>query len=321
MSKFRKYYILAPLLVLAVSWYPLTMGVQVLGDMLQDGTVRGEAYPKYIIPYTPISLGILAGTLAMPLMLKRRRFALPAASSLSLGVFFLSEFLMERLVIVTTTLTTTLESWQMFMCYQPADSFETRTWNEINVLIGEYSPAFKLHFYFISLVLILSVLNALYGFGHMLLTGDTSRKRALILQSLCALLFLGLCIFACFTAFFRGGELTISSLSALLMCLFFLVFGVTAGVFLGSFLLKKRPLFSVVLPSLSASAVTLIMYLCEMVLLSGHLYRFGTSPIFRSLGSLVLAPADILLILLSGVLCAGILRGICNPRQQRRRSK
>ena len=311
MSKFRKYYILILLLVLAASWYPLSMGAQVLGDMLREGTVRGEAYPKYIIPYTPISLGVIAGALAMPLLLKlRQRHALPAASALSLGVFFLSELLLERLVIVTTTVTTTLESWQMYMCYQPPGGYETRTWNEVNVLIGEYSPAFKLHFYFISLVLILSLLNALYGFGHMLLTGDTSRKRALMLQSLSSLVFLGLCVFACFTAFFRGGELTVSPVSTLLMCLFFLVFGVTVGIFLGSFLLEKRPLFSIVLPALSASAVTLMMYLCEMVLLSGHLYRFGTGLFFRGLGPLVLAPADILLVLLSGVLCGGIMHRI-----------
>lgn len=311
MSKFRKYYILILLLVLAASWYPLSMGAQVLGDMLRERTVRGDAYPKYIIPYTPISLGVIAGALAMPLLLKlRQRHALPAASALSLGVFFLSELLLERLVIVTTTVTTTLESWQMYMCYQPPGGYETRTWNEVNVLIGEYSPAFKLHFYFISLVLILSLLNALYGFGHMLLTGDTSRKRALMLQSLSSLVFLGLCVFACFTAFFRGGELTVSPVSALLMCLFFLVFGVTVGIFLGSFLLEKRPLFSIVLPALSASAVTLMMYLCEMVLLSGHLYRFGTGLFFRGLGPLVLAPADILLVLLSGVLYGGIMHRI-----------
>lgn len=311
MSKFRKYYILILLLVLAASWYPLSMGAKVLGDMLREGTVRGDAYPKYIIPYTPISLGVIAGALAMPLLLKLRQcHALPAASALSLGVFFLSELLLERLVIVTTTVTTTLESWQMYMCYQPPGGYETRTWNEVNVLIGKYSPAFKLHFYFISLVLILSLLNALYGFGHMLLTGDTSRKRALMLQSLSSLVFLGLCVFACFTAFFRGGELTVSPVSALLMCLFFLVFGVTVGIFLGSFLLEKRPLFSIVLPALSASAVTLMMYLCEMVLLSGHLYRFGTGLFFRGLGPLVLAPADILLVLLSGVLCGGIMHRI-----------
>lgn len=43
MSKFRKYYILILLLVLAASWYPLSMGAQVLGDMLREGTVRGSS--------------------------------------------------------------------------------------------------------------------------------------------------------------------------------------------------------------------------------------------------------------------------------------
>ncbi len=42
--------------------------------------------------------------------------------------------------------------------------------------MGEYSPAFKLHFYLISVVLLLVILNSLYGFGQMLQSGETKRK-------------------------------------------------------------------------------------------------------------------------------------------------
>ena len=77
-------------------------------------------------------------------------------------VFFVSELLLERMVTVTRTVTgiavLDLEDWQMFMCYISPTSYEERTWTEVDVLMGEYSPAFKLHFYMISFVLIISFL-------------------------------------------------------------------------------------------------------------------------------------------------------------------
>ena len=50
---------------------------------------------------------------------------------------------------------------------------------------------------------------------------------------------IGMCIWACFTSFYRGGELNVSALSALLMSVFFTLLGVTLGVFTGSFTLGK----------------------------------------------------------------------------------
>ena len=44
----------------------------------------------------------------------------------------------------------------------------------------------------------------------------------------------------------------------------------------------------------------MVMYIGEMLLLSGNLYRFGSGWFFDGLGVLVLAPADILVILVSG---------------------
>jgi len=74
-------------------------------------------------------------------------------------------------------------------------------------------------------------------------------------------------------------------------------------VFAGSFLLGKGNLLSVGLPAISASAMTLLMYLGEMILLQGHLYRFGTSAFFRRIPGIVLAPVDLLIIVCSGALC------------------
>ncbi len=314
MTNFKKFYLFSVIGVFIASFYPLYMGVKVVVDMLRAGTVLAENYPKYIIPYTPISLAVIIAVLLLPLLMKyTKKFALAAASTLSLVAFFVSELLLENKVIVTSTVKTTLESWQMFMCYVPPDGYQTRTWRAVDVLIGDYSPAFKIHFYIISLILILALLNCFYGFAQMIITKNKSRQKALVIQSVSTALFLGLCILACFTAFFRDGEITVSALSALLMSLFFIVFGVTAGVYVGSFLLEKKKTFSVLLPSIVASVVTLIMYIGEMILLSGHLYRFGSRLLFDGLNGIVLAPIDILVIIASGCITSAICFTLSKP--------
>ena len=306
---------------LAASFYPILMGIRVVSNMILNGAVNEKNYPKYIIPYAPIAVAVIVAVIIMPLLLKHvKKHSFLIASALSLAVYFVAEFLLESRVIVTSTVDTTLESWQMFMCYVPPDGFLTRPWTPVDILIGDYSPTFKIHFYMISVVLILSIINCLYGFGQMIRKKDSSRQKALIIQSICTALFLGLCILACFTAFFRDGELTVSPLSAFLMMLFFIVLGITAGVYSGSFLLGKKKAVSVLLPSLSASLVTLAMYIGEMFLLSGNLYRFGEGFFFEGIPNIALAPIDLLVIILSGVINALICR-ILNGKQKQERVK
>ena len=312
---FRRFYVLSLFGVLLAAAWPLCMGMRVVRDMVVQGTVMVVDYPKYIIPYLPVSLAVIIGVALMPLLIGYcRKYALLAASGVGLGVFFASELVLENLVIVTDTMATTLESWQMYMCYVPPEMFETRTWRAIDVLIGEYSPWFKLHFYIIAIVLIFAFLNCFYGFGQMILSGKRERLRHLILQSVAAVLFLGLCIFACFTAFYRTGEITVSPISAFLMCLFFTVFGVTMGIFTASFLTKHQSSVVLSVSASVASAVTLIMYIGELILLSGHLYRLGNGVLFEGLGVLVLAPIDLIVILLSGVITVVALKLIANRK-------
>ena len=304
----NRYYLCSLAGVLIASFYPIWMGIKVVSDMIRFGTVYAEDYPKYIIPYTPIALAVIIGVALMPILVKKlEKLALTAGTGVSLIVFFASELMLESMVTVTRTFTgifSTLEGWQMYMCYIPPDMFEERTWTEVDVLMGEYSPAFKLHFYVISVVLIISILNCFYGFAKMIVTGDTSRKKTLILQSVASAAFLGMCIWACFTAFYRNGDITVSPLSAVLMCTFFLLFGVTVGIYVASFTIGKKKLYSLWIPSLSASVVTLVMYIGEMVLLSGNLYRFGEGFFFDGIKGIVLAPVDIAVVLLSGAITA-----------------
>lgn len=312
-KQYRRYYLLSCIGVLLASYYPLSMGIRVITDMIADGTVFKENYPKYIIPYTPICLAVFIGVLLMPICMKGcKQFSLVGGAVIATGAFFALETLFEQKVVVTTAETVTkLEDWQMYMCYMPPEGWgETvttyKTQTAVDILMGNYNPAFKLHFYIISVVLILSVLNCFYGFGHMIQTGEKKRCKALILQSVCSVTFLGLCILACFTAFWRDGNIRVSPLSAVLMTVFFVLLGVTVGVFVGSFLLGKQKMLAIGIPAVIASAMTLFMYIGEMILLHGHLYRFGEGMLFHPISGIVLAPIDLLIILMAGCAAAWI---------------
>lgn len=297
---FRKYYYLCLAIILVLSIYPLYMGFKVLIDYVQFGHVLGRNYHKYLIPYTPICLSLLLGSALLPLSLRQKKYGQLTLTTLCVAVFFAFEFLLERLVIVGPDLLTQLESWQMYMCYVPYGNHQTTA---IEILMGNYSPTFKLHFYMISVLLILTVINCVYGFGKLIRTGDNSRKESLTLQTIATALFLGLCILACFTAFFRTGTILVSPLSAFLMGLFFITLGVTGGIYTLSFL-TKCPRRWAALPAAVSAALTLAMYIGEMCVLRGHLYRFGTGWFFEPMGVLVLAPVDIGIILLSALITA-----------------
>ncbi len=310
-KRFNRYYLFSCIGVLTASYYPLSMGIRVITDMIINGTVLKENYPKYIIPYTPISIAVIVGVVLMPLCSRLwKRFAFAGGASIAAGIFFAIELLFEQKVVVSTAETVTkLEDWQMYICYaSPEDWGETvttyKTQTAVDILMGDYNPAFKLHFYIISVVLIVTILNCLYGFGQMIKNGEKKRLKSLILQSVCSLAFLGLCILACFTAFWRDGSIRVSPLSAALMVVFFILLGITVGVFAGSFLLEKRKLVSILIPSIVASVMTFLMYTGEMILLNGHLYNFGTGFIFDSISGIAFAPIDLFIIVVSGCITA-----------------
>ncbi len=317
-KNFNRYYLLSCIGVFLASIYPFSMGVRVITDMIADGIVLKENYPKYIIPYTPICIAILIGLLLMPLCMKLlKKYSLIGGSLIAIGIFFIIEILFEqKVVIATLDRVANLGDWQMYMCYQLPGGLggETITTYKIKtpveILMGDYNPAFKLHFYIISIVLILSILNCLYGFGQMVKTGEKKRLKSLILQSVCSLAFLGLCILACFTSFWRDGNILVSPLSATLMTAFFILLGMTAGIFVGSLLLGKVKFVSVLIPSIFSSLMTLLMYIGEMILLHGQLYKFGSGFIFDGIPRIVLSPVDLLVIVASGCITALILRSI-----------
>lgn len=304
-KSYRKFYLFSLAGVIAASAYPIYMGILAVSEMLHNGFIPMERYPKYIIPYTPISIALILGVLLLPLFQKLpQKLYFICGAVFSTGIFFIFERLMETNILVQTAEVVPLEGWQLSLCMVPPRQYETRTWEAVDVLLGGYSPAFKLHFYLISVVLILSLLNSFYGFAKMIRSKDYTRKKILTLQTITCLAFLGMCIWACFTSFYRGGELTVSALSALLMSVFFALLGVTVGVFAGSFTLGKSKKTAVLLPAVLSSLITLLMYAGEMILLHGNLYRFGGGFFFDGLGGIVLAPVDLLIIVISGLITA-----------------
>ena len=105
------------------------------------------------------------------------------------------------------------------------------------------------------------------------------------------------------------------------MSVFFILLGVTVGVFLGSFLLEKQRFVSIWIPAISASMMTFLMYIAEMFLLNGHLYSFGSGLLFDGLPGIVFAPIDLLVILLSGCITALVFallnNGHCSVGKQK----
>ena len=313
-KRYFKFYLFSLIGVMAASVYPIWMGVRVVGETLRNGAVPIESYPKYVIPYTPIAVAVILGVALIPVLQRlSKKLDLLFGAVIGAAVFFAAERLMETKILVKTDVPVPLEGWQMSLCFVPPERFETRVWEAVDVLLGGYSPAFKLHFYLISMILIISLLNCFYGFAKMIRTGNYTRKTALTIQTITSLAFLGMCVWACFTSFYRTGELTVPIISAILMAVFFALFGVVAGVFTGSFTLGKRKPLSLILPAAVSVLASLAMYIGEMILLNGNLYRFGTGFFFNGIAGIVLAPIDLLIIIISGAVTLGIC-GIINRK-------
>jgi len=303
----KRYWLLSLGIVVLLSFYPLLMGGQVLWDYLREGHVMAEDYPKYVIPYTPIALALIASVAVLPLAVKAcKRHALPVVTLFGLGCFLLAEVLFERVVVFEAGELTEVGAWQAYMCYATPEAMGVQTFIE-GRLTDRYSPVFKVHFYLISILIVVAVIGVVHGFGRMVRERDNAKRKSLTLQTMAVGTFIGLCILACFTSFYRTGELHISPLSSWLMSAFFIVFGLTAGVYCGGLTYGPKPLLSCWIPALIASATTLVMYIGELVLMGGVLFRFGQGVMFTPVSTTPFAPVDIAVILLSGLIIYAIL--------------
>jgi hypothetical protein len=310
----KKVYILSLGIILMASFYPIYMGAVVLCGYIQYGGIDATDYPKYIIPYTPICIALIVCTVLLPPVFKKyKKFALSVFSILGVGLFLLFEILFEKITVFSVKEgIADVGSWQTQLCAVTPEVMKTIEYQETigQALAERYSPVFKVHFYLIALLIVLTVIGIIYGFYKMAHTQNFTRKRPLIAQLISVIIFIGLCIFACFTAFFRTGDINISPLSAVLMTIFFLVFGITAGVYTGTCFYEKQKLFSIIIPSLVAMVITFIMYIGEMVMMNWTLFRLGNGFLFERIGIIPFALIDIMTILMSGVITFFILMKI-----------
>ena len=313
-STYRKFYLLSLTGMVAASAYPIYMGIVTIKDYIRNGSIDVADYQKYIIPYTPICIALITSIALAPVIARLfKRYSLFAASIFGTGMFFAGEIFFENMIVMDGMTKANIESWQMFSCLATPEVLRSVG----NPLVKEYSPAFKIHFYIIAVVIILAVLNVVYGFLKMILENHFTRKKPLIAQAVSAAIFIGLCILACFTAFFRNGTIRVSSLSATLMSLFFIAFGVTAGVFVGSFFFgRKMRRLALLVPAGVSILTTIVMYIGELILTSGVLFKFGNGVVFEPIGALPFAAVDLLVICLSGGMTYWIMRLLVKPGKQ-----
>jgi len=310
----KKVYLFSLGAVLLASVYPIYMGGVMLASYIRHGGIDVANYPSYIIPYTPICIALIICAALLPLAFRLcKRWALPGLSIFGAGIFLAAETGFEQIAVFTDMSSKmNVEVWQMLSCFKTPLVRES-VWDSLNL---RFNPLFKLHFYAIALLIVLSVIGVIYGFYKMAKTQNYSRKKPLIAQLVCVLTFIGLCILACFTAFFRTGNIQVSPISAVLMTLFFLIFGITAGVYAGTLLYEKRKLFSRVIPAIIAMLITTVMYIGEMVMMLWNLFRLGEGFLFEPLGFIPLSPVDIATIIVSGVVTYFVLKAI-RPKEAR----
>ena len=310
----KKYYIWSFIVILLLSIYPLIMGVQVIAAYFSNGYVSDIDYPKYVIPYTPIAIALIITVAVHPLVNGFcKRFALLIISILGVVLFLLSEILFEQVTVFSIVEgTSTVGSWQAALCIVTPEVMQTIEYKETigEALAARYSPVFKVHFYLIAILIVIAVLGVVHGFGRMVSDSSSEKKKPLIMQTISVAVFICLCIFACFTAFYRTGDLNVSALSSWLMSGFFVVFGLTAGMYAGGLLYFKRAVISRFIPALIAAATTFIMYIGELVLMGGVLFKFGQGFMFDPIGICPFAPVDFIVIIASGLITYGILHAI-----------
>ena len=308
-SKEKRAYLISFVVMLLFSCYPIYMGIKVLSAFFKDGQVDVSIYPKYIIPYTPISIAVLVCLAIIPISVKcLKKMSHLGLSVLGIGLFLLTEILIEGITVFKGYQTSDIGNWQAYMCFVSPTAITKAITSTIGEeLTARYNPAFKLHFYLIAILMIVAIIGIAHGFYIMYMKGTLETRNPLIIQTVSTFTYIGLCIFACFTAFYRTGGIDISPLSSLLMSIFFIVFGVTAGCYFGGILFGKKPIFSRFVPAIIATLTTSMMYIGELILMGGILFSFGKGFLFTPIASCPLAPIDFIVIILAGVVTYIIL--------------
>ncbi len=314
-TQYRRFYLISLGSLLLLSAYPVINGARMLALSLANGALQPGQLTRYVVPYAAICVALLLFAAVQPLVLRLRgRLALPVCTALVYGVFFAVEQVLENIQIRSNGLSSIdgfhpaprLDMWQALSCYISPDAVKAAQLRE-QAFIGPGgfyyvvgNSAYKVHYYLISLILIVMACGFVYGLGKMFRDKDFSKKKSLALQGVSLGALAVICAFANLTGFFRTTAPIQTPLASVLTCLFFIVLGMAAGVYAGSLLLGRGRRLGLWLPAAVAALTSLLMYIGESVMMDGGLYRFGKGWFFEGLPGIPLAPVDALVILLSG---------------------
>ena len=320
-KEYKRSYWLTLAVLLVLSAYPLVNGMRMIYLSAANGFVEPKQYAKYVIPYAAICTAIVLFAAFQPLLWRIKRGAFPIGLAGAYAVFAVVEQFFEKIQIHVTGMTlidpaslsadstiilpsTAVDAWQASLCII---SPLTRGQSIAYASQGRYfyimaNDTYKIHYYLVSFILITMVCGLVYGIQHMIYTDNKDRKKPLILQGIATAALVALCVFANTTAFFRQPEAIQTPLASVLTCLFYVVLGAAVGVYVGSFLLRKSKHLGLGIPMLISVITVLFMYIGEAAMMEGGLYRFGIGWFFEGISGIVLAPVDILNILLSGIL-------------------
>ena len=325
-KSYRRFYIGTLVVLLSLSAYPLVNGIRMIGLAVQNGAVEAEQYAKYVIPYFALCLAVIIVAAAHPLTSRLRRGALAVPTLLTLGIFTAIELAMETIPINVGVLApidgayvdTNAALWQASLCYISPEAIEAARQRDESFAgangfyYASANAAYKLHYFLVCFIIIILVVGVIHTLGKMTREGDFSKKRKFILQLVSAVTLVALCVFANLTGFFRDTSPIQTPLASVLTAFFFVALGAAFGIYIGSFLLGRKK--AAAIPVLAATLIVCTMYYGEYILLGGSLYRFGTGWFFEPIFGFAAAPADLVVVLLSGVVTALVLRA-ANPNR------
>ena len=320
MEKTKRFYIISLAVLIVLSAYPLINGIRIAYLSIANRVIEPDQYAKYVVPYTAICISTLWFAAMQPVFMKLKRLAFPVGIITAFGLFLVIERCFEMMQMRVSGMmllepsalavsdpvqdTVTMDLWQALSCaVSPVVRQESLTYEFQDRLVYVMADGtYKIHYYIISLLLITMVSGVVYSIAKMLRNDDRTQTKAVLLRGISTAALLALCVFANTTAFFRQAAPIQTPIASILTGLFFVVLGVSAGVYAGSYLMNKGKRFSVMLPSLVAVCATVLMYIGEAAMMSGGLYQFGRGWFFRGLSGITLAPVDILIVLLSGAI-------------------
>ena len=320
-----RFYFLSIALLAVLSAYPLINGARIAAIGIAGGALEPEQYAKYVVPYTAICVSLLFYAALQPMYHKAKRFALPVGLAIAYGVFFAVERFFETIQIHVTDMilvdaailspdlaasSASVDIWQASLCVvSPEIQRQSQTYalqDRYYYVLGDSS--YKVHYYLISLILITMVSGLVYGISKAVRSGEASQKKALALRGISTAALVSLCVLANTTAFFRQAAPIQTPLASILTGVFFIVLGAAAGIYAGSYLLKKDSKLGIGLPIVLALCTDILMYIGEAAMMRGNLYRFGTGWFFSGLPAIMLAPVDMLIIVLSVAVVFSVLR-------------